>query len=337
MGVGAARATHEAGERAEGVGAVIKVEDPSSTPPRQNSCRLESSGTPEHSSVSASDDDDGRAPADKLLGDDVDEDESVSKRRKKENNTVDIIGATRTIREPRVVVQTTSDIDILDDGYRWRKYGQKVVKGNPNPRSYYKCTNAGCPVRKHVERASHDPKAVITTYEGKHNHDVPAARNSSHNSAGTGNGPSATVLQNNATSSTTAIALAGSQLQDTVSHFDGHPDLGNNYAKHNYMFGRAANSNLNSQDRNVGIADQGTGAGMGLGVFGLNNGHCERQQTEVPSSFSMHINPATHGFAGNGFNDSIQSFFGQTKERDGGLIRPKEEQKDNFCFETSFH
>ncbi|XP_077217512.1 WRKY transcription factor SUSIBA2-like [Tasmannia lanceolata] len=47
--------------------------------------------------------------------------------------------------------------------------------------SYYKCTNNGCPVRKHVERASHDPKAVITTYEGKHNRDVPAARTSSHN------------------------------------------------------------------------------------------------------------------------------------------------------------
>lgn len=45
-------------------------------------------------------------------------------------------------------------------------------------RSYYKCTNVGCPVRKHVERASTDIKAVITTYEGKHNHDVPAARNS---------------------------------------------------------------------------------------------------------------------------------------------------------------
>jgi WRKY DNA -binding domain len=37
-------------------------------------------------------------------------------------------------KEPRVVVQTTSDVDILDDGYRWRKYGQKVVKGNHNPR-----------------------------------------------------------------------------------------------------------------------------------------------------------------------------------------------------------
>ena len=50
-------------------------------------------------------------------------------------------------------------------------------------RSYYKCTNVGCPVRKHVERASNDYKAVITTYEGKHNHDVPAARNSGHEAA----------------------------------------------------------------------------------------------------------------------------------------------------------
>ncbi|KAH7662832.1 WRKY domain-containing protein [Dioscorea alata] len=52
-----------------------------------------------------------------------------------------------------------------------------------NLRSYYKCTYSGCNVRKHVERASTDPKAVSTIYEGKHNHDVPAARSSSHNNA----------------------------------------------------------------------------------------------------------------------------------------------------------
>ncbi|KAJ0261578.1 WRKY domain-containing protein [Hirschfeldia incana] len=111
-------------------------------------------------------------------------DESESKRRKLEAYAIEMSGATRAIREPRVVVQTTSDVDILDDGYRWRKYGQKVVKGNPNPRSYYKCTAPGCTVRKHVERASHDLKSVITTYEGKHDHDVPAARNSSHGGNG---------------------------------------------------------------------------------------------------------------------------------------------------------
>ncbi|KAI3987237.1 hypothetical protein MKX01_031721 [Papaver californicum] len=118
--------------------------------------------------------------------DDHHDQEPEAKRWKKESeNEGEGISAppagSRTVRQPRVVVQTTSDIDILDDGYRWRKYGQKVVKGNPNPRSYYKCTSNGCPVRKHVERASHDLRAVITTYEGKHNHDVPAARGSGMN------------------------------------------------------------------------------------------------------------------------------------------------------------
>ncbi|RYR73037.1 hypothetical protein Ahy_A02g007308 [Arachis hypogaea] len=93
------------------------------------------------------------------LGYDGEGDESESKN--------EFSGATRAIREPRVVVQTTSEVDILDDGYLWRKYGQKVVKGNPNPRSYYKCTNAGYTVRKHVERVSHDLKSVITAYQGK--------------------------------------------------------------------------------------------------------------------------------------------------------------------------
>ncbi|GER48089.1 WRKY DNA-binding protein [Striga asiatica] len=125
------------------------------------------------------DNDDDRATNGSVsVGCDGEGDESELKRRRIEAYASEVSGATRAMREPRVVVQTTSEVDILDDGYRWRKYGQKVVKGNPNPRSYYKCTSPGCNVRKHVERASHDLKSVITTYEGKHNHDVPAARNS---------------------------------------------------------------------------------------------------------------------------------------------------------------
>ena len=44
------------------------------------------------------------------------------------------VEVSRGVKEPRVVVQTISEIDVLIDGFRWRKYGQKVVKGNTNPR-----------------------------------------------------------------------------------------------------------------------------------------------------------------------------------------------------------
>ncbi|CAI0472470.1 unnamed protein product [Linum tenue] len=67
-----------------------------------------------------------------------------------------------------------ADGEVLGDGFRWRKYGQKVVRGNLYPRSYYRCTNLKCKVRKYVERSPDDPNALVTTYEGKHNHDIPA-------------------------------------------------------------------------------------------------------------------------------------------------------------------
>ncbi|KAG1368634.1 putative WRKY transcription factor 57 [Cocos nucifera] len=72
--------------------------------------------------------------------------------------------------QPRFAFMTKSEIDHLEDGYRWRKYGQKAVKNSPFPRSYYRCTNSKCMVKKRVERSSEDPTIVITTYEGQHCH-----------------------------------------------------------------------------------------------------------------------------------------------------------------------
>ncbi|KAJ1293523.1 hypothetical protein BS78_01G074800 [Paspalum vaginatum] len=83
----------------------------------------------------------------------------------------------RVVKKPKIIIQTPSEVDLLDDGYRWRKYGQKVVKGNTRPRSYYKCTADNCNVRKQIERASTDPRCVLTTYTGRHNHDPPARGN----------------------------------------------------------------------------------------------------------------------------------------------------------------
>ncbi|KAF2284238.1 hypothetical protein GH714_020030 [Hevea brasiliensis] len=73
----------------------------------------------------------------------------------------------------RVAFRTKSDLEIMDDGFKWRKYGKKSVKNSPNPRNYYKCSTGGCNVKKRVERDREDSRYVITTYDGVHNHESP--------------------------------------------------------------------------------------------------------------------------------------------------------------------
>lgn len=37
-------------------------------------------------------------------------------------------------RTERIAFRMQSEIEIVDDGYKWRKYGKKSVKNSPNPR-----------------------------------------------------------------------------------------------------------------------------------------------------------------------------------------------------------
>ncbi|GJN15835.1 hypothetical protein PR202_gb02778 [Eleusine coracana subsp. coracana] len=63
-------------------------------------------------------------------------------------------------------------ISPAEDGYNWRKYGQKQVKNSEHPRSYYKCTHPDCPVKKKVER-SQDGQITEIVYKGSHSHPLP--------------------------------------------------------------------------------------------------------------------------------------------------------------------
>lgn len=147
------------------------ISSPASTTVPETSEVLNNPATPNSSSLSCSSNEAGNdAQANCNRGGDEEElpDQDKTKKQlkpKKKNQ--------KRQREPRFAFMTKSDIDHLDDGYRWRKYGQKAVKNSPYPRSYYRCTSAGCGVKKRVERSSDDSSIVVTTYEGQHTHPCP--------------------------------------------------------------------------------------------------------------------------------------------------------------------
>ncbi|CAI5991281.1 unnamed protein product [Closterium sp. NIES-65] len=58
----------------------------------------------------------------------------------------------------------------LDDGYFWRKYGQKAAKGAAYPRAYFRCAVPRCPAKKTVERSSEDGSTMEIVYREEHNH-----------------------------------------------------------------------------------------------------------------------------------------------------------------------
>ncbi|KAJ8540068.1 hypothetical protein K7X08_026457 [Anisodus acutangulus] len=58
-----------------------------------------------------------------------------------------------------------------EDGYSWRKYGQKDILGAKYPREYYRCARRGlsnCAATKIVQKSETEPSVFEVTYGGSH-------------------------------------------------------------------------------------------------------------------------------------------------------------------------
>ncbi|PKU85328.1 putative WRKY transcription factor 53 [Dendrobium catenatum] len=59
----------------------------------------------------------------------------------------------------------------VNDGYSWRKYGQKVILGSKFHRAYYRCSHRdtlGCPATKQVQRSDDDSSLFQISLHGDH-------------------------------------------------------------------------------------------------------------------------------------------------------------------------
>jgi len=111
-----------------------------------------------------------------------------------------------------------------------------------NYRGYYRCTTKTCNVRKQVERDVRNPKYVIVSYEGKHNHGLPiiTKKNPTNSSAA-----ATTVARGNASIVSPPFALPMTQIFTPYHRSESYGSYGMNCTwPNNNSFLNMINNNM---------------------------------------------------------------------------------------------
>ncbi|KAH0929454.1 hypothetical protein HID58_015181 [Brassica napus] len=70
--------------------------------------------------------------------------------------------------ERQDIIPHTLSLDVENNNNTFSSFVDETLMMMPP--SYYRCTYHTCNVKKQVQRLAKDPKIIVTTYEGIHNH-----------------------------------------------------------------------------------------------------------------------------------------------------------------------
>ncbi|KAH7685920.1 WRKY domain-containing protein [Dioscorea alata] len=99
------------------------------------------------------------------------EDYEISEQGTKEQKRRDLTKRRKASPTWTKLVRVSEGQGSEEDGYQWRKYGEKEILRAKHPRSYYRCTqrsSSGCLATKQVQKTDEDPSVLRITYYGVH-------------------------------------------------------------------------------------------------------------------------------------------------------------------------
>lgn len=209
-------------------------------------------------------------------------------------------------------------------------------------------------MRKHVERASDDIKSVLTTYEGKHNHEVPTTKTSGNPSASNSPPDVSNPNPGLAVPRNPNVPTHEMQVQDLPLHYEMKPALGSDFMRSNLLGDFVSDIQIGpSSIYPMKFPPTPLPGSIPYSSFVLNStgsdSHTSCQKfppvmPDFPMSLPLNVPRSSANVAlGNNFHSYnhnhgtvLQSSLQDQHIKEGDLrfLRPKEEKKDDAIYDS---